>query len=978
MSEFLYRSQTAADREAAGKVSQRKGADVLQDNRAPGVQAKAGMSAENRSGLPPLLKAGIESLSGMSMDHVKVHYASGKPAQLNAHAYAQGNEIHLGPGQERHLPHEAWHVVQQAQGRVRPTVQAASAPINDDAGLEREADLMGDKATQMKTMDTGWSRAKPAAQASGVSAMPVQAVFVNNGTGQKVSHLASQPAVNPAPPSPLGGTIQRKLTKWEEIQSDGRGAIWAPHRTSIDGEGQSLGTGAAVDGRAEATAATITYTGVGDAQPQNQIAAGGRGVSVTGLGRQQPPGNMPGAWTTPGALKGLTKNAVDYKCQQLLPSKLGGSGEAQNYVALPPETAQKLTLLQQKVVALVHKHFTYLNYQVAVTESKDGGLSNVPYASALEISWKQINNAGAAVEASAGKSTLNIPSPSLLAGGTAQTQNTPQQNEAGNANSAHENVAAEKARGARVDFTTRIVFSAPDASGDGSQMEAFSLGPDHKIGDEPESGDKIWNQRTTKLKAAAGGKKTYVAGHLLNHHLGGPGNNQRNLVAIPADANDLHESKVESMIKKLVNSQHAWVYYKVQVTHAEDHATRYASALVCHWHQLDLHGDPIAGTAGATTIGIPAPSKYSVAAVATQNLPEHSQRHADAAKSTFSYDEVLLEDSATLGHQRHVMQPLVANLKALGLEPTFASNGALAADLKGLLAEIMPTEDESKLFQYISVTAEELKKHMDLKQILGLDPLLTRVLTLLPMIHSASSDRRSATASLANSFIRKHFNEKKSAQIYEVITLGLRNETMRMNTLLKYFDALVYRLTDIYAELKRHRKQLEAAAQGAAHWSGMPQAAAHASAEALASHTSIALKTGVERVVAASSAPMSPNQSLSVAEQETGDRFDNPAAARSAIAKARGNMDRPQPASSVPASKGYAAILIERICSHKQPWPKGGPGGVADAIAMTVSTLVAGWPQTEDAIRVTIPALYDAHTAAFNEYMAWLQKNLPK
>ena len=83
----------------------------------------------------------------MSMDHVKVHYNSDKPARLNAHAYAQGSEIHVARGQEKHVPHEAWHVVQQAQGRVKPTMQLkAGIPVNDDAGLEREADVMGAKA----------------------------------------------------------------------------------------------------------------------------------------------------------------------------------------------------------------------------------------------------------------------------------------------------------------------------------------------------------------------------------------------------------------------------------------------------------------------------------------------------------------------------------------------------------------------------------------------------------------------------------------------------------------------------------------------------------------------------------------------------------------------------------------------------------------------------------------------------------------
>ncbi len=102
------------------------------------------------SGLPSNLKSGVEKLSGQDMSDVSVHRNSDKPAQLNAHAYAQGNDIHLGPGQEKHLPHEAWHVAQQKQGRVQPTKQLKSEiPINDDEGLEKEADEMGEKALEV-------------------------------------------------------------------------------------------------------------------------------------------------------------------------------------------------------------------------------------------------------------------------------------------------------------------------------------------------------------------------------------------------------------------------------------------------------------------------------------------------------------------------------------------------------------------------------------------------------------------------------------------------------------------------------------------------------------------------------------------------------------------------------------------------------------------------------------------------------------
>lgn len=101
----------------------------------------------NNTGLPDNLKSGIESLSGLSMDDVKVHYNSGKPAQLQAHAFAQGADIFLASGQEKHLPHEAWHVVQQKQGRVKPVKQMmGKVQVNDDEGLEKEADIMGAKA----------------------------------------------------------------------------------------------------------------------------------------------------------------------------------------------------------------------------------------------------------------------------------------------------------------------------------------------------------------------------------------------------------------------------------------------------------------------------------------------------------------------------------------------------------------------------------------------------------------------------------------------------------------------------------------------------------------------------------------------------------------------------------------------------------------------------------------------------------------
>ena len=134
--------------------------------------------------MPSDLKSGIENLSGMSMDDVKVHYNSARPAQMKAHAYAQGTDIHVASGQEKHLPHEAWHVVQQKQGRVKPTIQMkGQVNINDDAGLEREADVMGQMAVQRFKQDSGASGLqmfpKKSLNASG-SSQPIQLMTRSN------------------------------------------------------------------------------------------------------------------------------------------------------------------------------------------------------------------------------------------------------------------------------------------------------------------------------------------------------------------------------------------------------------------------------------------------------------------------------------------------------------------------------------------------------------------------------------------------------------------------------------------------------------------------------------------------------------------------------------------------------------------------------------------------------------------------------
>lgn len=159
----------------------------------------------NNTGMPDNLKNGIEQLSGFSMDDVRVHYNSSKPAQLQALAYAQGTDIHIAPGQEQCLPHEAWHVVQQKQGRVQPTLQLQGMNVNDDDALEREADIMGAEVLQID------SKNQKQLIGSGFSDQLLSNSYVNNLSNVSIQGVWTQYPEDNA------------LYLWDKIEN---GVVW--------------------------------------------------------------------------------------------------------------------------------------------------------------------------------------------------------------------------------------------------------------------------------------------------------------------------------------------------------------------------------------------------------------------------------------------------------------------------------------------------------------------------------------------------------------------------------------------------------------------------------------------------------------------------------------------------------------------------------------------------------------------------------
>lgn len=141
----------------------------------------------NNTGIPLQMKEKFENLSGFSFDDVKVHYNSDKPAQLQALAYTQGNQVYVAPGQERHLGHELGHVVQQKQGVVKPTMNINRTLINDDPLLEADANR---KTIQCATI----AKNKPLNNTT-VKSNIVQAIKDNKNTPFARTYFAIRDAI---------------------------------------------------------------------------------------------------------------------------------------------------------------------------------------------------------------------------------------------------------------------------------------------------------------------------------------------------------------------------------------------------------------------------------------------------------------------------------------------------------------------------------------------------------------------------------------------------------------------------------------------------------------------------------------------------------------------------------------------------------------------------------------------------------------
>ena len=153
--------QMMEEEEAAQAKTEEESAQMKEEEEAG--QMKAGKSSQKgdkgrKTKLPSHVQAKMENGLGADFSGVNIHENSEKVTQLGALAYAKGNDIYLAPGQyqpeskkgQALLGHELQHVVQQREGRVKPTSKRNGLGVNTDHGLEREADIKGKAAAEGK------------------------------------------------------------------------------------------------------------------------------------------------------------------------------------------------------------------------------------------------------------------------------------------------------------------------------------------------------------------------------------------------------------------------------------------------------------------------------------------------------------------------------------------------------------------------------------------------------------------------------------------------------------------------------------------------------------------------------------------------------------------------------------------------------------------------------------------------------------
>lgn len=249
-------------------------ADDIQNNN-NSAQLMPKNKVENDSEVPSATSSGENFKKDLSS--VSVYNNSQKALDLGARAFAQGSDIHFAPGELNTeseeglsvLGHEVHHTVQQKSNKVQANTSVNGTPVNDDKGLEKEADQYGSQFAKYFSNQ-------------GASDLKVNAKSAANnpsvGSAQRMPHgHTAQLKCNC--PACSGGAIQRKKSGNESVSV--ANSDEAPVQGIFGSIGRAISKGASAVGGAISDGASA----VGGAISDGVSAVGGTisdGVSAVG------------------------------------------------------------------------------------------------------------------------------------------------------------------------------------------------------------------------------------------------------------------------------------------------------------------------------------------------------------------------------------------------------------------------------------------------------------------------------------------------------------------------------------------------------------------------------------------------------------------------------------------------------------------------------------------------------------------------
>ncbi|WP_339734491.1 DUF4157 domain-containing protein [uncultured Sunxiuqinia sp.] len=125
------------------------------------ANADHSVKKKRNANLPEDLQTRIETSFGQDFSDVALQKNSIEAREMNALAFTQSEKIHFAPGQfnpntekgRNLIGHEFTHIAQQRSGVVKPTrVLRKRFTVNDDRGLEADAERFGRKAVRGETI----------------------------------------------------------------------------------------------------------------------------------------------------------------------------------------------------------------------------------------------------------------------------------------------------------------------------------------------------------------------------------------------------------------------------------------------------------------------------------------------------------------------------------------------------------------------------------------------------------------------------------------------------------------------------------------------------------------------------------------------------------------------------------------------------------------------------------------------------------